>query len=168
MKTLLSIKGQASMRSDQLLALSVGAATLFATASSAQLPVEGAFSIAYAGSGKINCEFVGSGAIMFGEWDETGTIAGDGFLKGTAWRCYGAVECMQGTCDTPYSYCIGAQPDGDQIVFRLSVDRYLLNATTVGAIADSTIGTGKFKGVIASFHVTCRRDMTRPGEYTSN
>jgi len=89
-----------------------------------------------------------------GAWDQAGKVNGEGLLKDTEWRCFGAGETTVSTFKTPNGYCVATDHDGDRIVFRIMMESPLpVHDFQWSGV--SITSTGKFAGIVASYKSSC-------------
>ncbi len=139
----------------RLSAVALAVATFFTTTAIAgDLPKEGTFSVANQTSGSYKQHTTVNNSYG-GVWYETGKIVGDGILKDMAWSCFGMPEFIDGTFKNYKGYCVGTAQDGDQVVFRITVETSPVLAASSQVSAYSTEGSGKYKGIVATYKATC-------------
>ncbi len=127
------------------LTLSTGMA-FGAAAMAAELPKSGTYSGTYSASGTFKVTPVGKNRLL-GTWDENGLSVGSGILDHVTWHCFGLQEVTNGIVHHR-GYCVGTDPDGDQVVVRDARDEtYAADAKSFKLDIELASGTGKYAGI---------------------
>jgi len=136
----------------------LGAAMLFAAATMASEPEkEGSYAVTYFTDGTFKDNPVGNN-LHLDVWDELGRSIGTGLLDRMIWHCFGVKQVLNGISETPHGYCVGTDPDGDQIAFVVASERYASNASTHRGLGTSITGTGKYAGISADYTFSCENE----------
>jgi len=146
------------LRSCLSFAVALSVAMLFGAAAMAgELAKEGSYTVTYFKDGTSKNNPVGN-KLHLDVWDEVGQTIGAGLLDHMTWHCFGVKQVLSGISETPHGYCVGTDPDADQIAFVVASERYASNASIHNGIGTSITGTGKYAGISADYTFACENE----------
>jgi hypothetical protein len=141
----------------------LGAAVVLAIPASADdAPKSGAFSVKSSSKGSYHFLGIGDGSHL-SIAEHTGIIDGEGILHGMTIHCIGIAETINAVTETPHGYCVDRDGAGDTIVFRTAYEKHSWFSSKSKGSGVAMLGTGKYKGVVASFTVACEASGPETG-----
>jgi hypothetical protein len=131
-----------------------------ATAGAADLPKEGMFTGTFSGVGAYKAYPVGKERLLL-VFDDNDLQLTDGLLDHTTWHCWGLGDYTNGK-GTDHGYCVGTDPEGDQVVASFGPDEHALDQKSWSGTGTFTMGTGKYKGISGGWTNVNRGNEFRP------
>jgi hypothetical protein len=122
-------------------------------------------------NGDVQDDFIGkkqeagmafSGMSLF---EANGTAEGNGPERKV--HCYGVSQSTSDKIMETHAFCIETDPDGDQVLWRLSTAPHSAMAAIVKNVNEAVMGTGKYAGISGTFDSTCQMSWTGYGKYLS-
>lgn len=144
-----------------ILAASLASGLLIAAPSLADdAPKTGVLNMKSTSTGSYRYFGIGDGASHIDVSEQTGKIEGEGLLKGMTTHCFGVGETVNAISETPHGHCIARDADGDQIVYRTSLEKHSWFSIRLRGSGVAMLGTGKYKGIVSSYTIAC--EITGP------
>jgi hypothetical protein len=92
-------------------------------------------------------------------YESSGRSLGEG--PDHTWHCLGLMRGAAGEIAGESEYCVETDPDGDQVLWKVTTAPHALSATKdVKGVFETILGTGKYTGVSASMTLTCQPSYT--------
>jgi hypothetical protein len=96
-------------------------------------------------------------------YDEIGTSSGNG--PDHKWHCLGVQQGAAGAIAEQHGYCIETDPDGDQVLWKITPPPHPLGPVTVQTVHEAIAGTGKYAGISMTIKTTDQAEGTGPMAY---
>jgi hypothetical protein len=135
----------------------------------------GTAAIAAEGPKLIASKFAAEGKIV-----QTDMVDGEGFAliyeeKGMGsgngsdhkMHCFGVMQGATGTIVEQHGYCVETDPDGDQVLWKITPAAHPMAAISVQAGHKALAGAGKYAGISVTVNSTCQV-ASNPTGYTLN
>ena len=96
-------------------------------------------------------------------YEETGTGSANG--PDHKMHCLGVIQGGAGSIVEQHGYCIETDPDGDQVMWKVTPAAHLMTAPTTLAVHEAFAGTGKYSGIALKLNSTYQLSDSSPAGY---
>ena len=127
------------------------------TPSIAQMSLAGKYTV----SGKVvQADNVGKhGEGFIASYESNGTASGKG--PDHKMHCFGIMQGSMGTIAEEPEYCVETDPDGDQVLWKITTAPHSVSAKTdIQNVWEALLGTGKYTGISMRAKSTCQVSST--------